>query len=142
MKYAVGVCGLRWVGIQGGWNHVPIVGKKKSQQVGDNLAGFCARCPAPKNPHLGKLVPTPPTPWYGGSPLLTLHASSAVAAGVDELRKKCGGCNGPGEAFFYATVKTGFSLTQSKLQQTASQYHVEYECHDPSCPIPHPLGQP
>jgi len=121
-------CGSRFISFAGGVNHIPLIGPYLDKQVGNNLLGFCATCPAsqsPANPHVS---PTPPA--ENGTPDLTLLAAGAVTPGVDGVRKECGGCNKPGQRFYVVNVKTRLAFTTGDLEKTKGKYSLDYGCKE------------
>jgi RHS repeat-associated protein len=125
---AVKACATRWISLAGGVNHIPLIGGPLSNAIGDNLLGFCASCPAGHTPRIGGAHLTPTPPAANGIPDLTLQPVAGYIPGATQLRQDCGGCDGPNQHFFVSTVKTRLSVTQSRLNQQASIYSVEYEC--------------
>jgi RHS repeat-associated protein len=119
-------CGTRYISLAGGVNHVPIFGPYLDKFFGNNLLGFCAKCPPNQSPTNGHLSPTPPA--ANGIPDLSLLPSGEKAPGLEDLKKQCGGCSGPGEQFFVANVKTRLAVTPGGLNNVKDHYSLDYDC--------------
>ncbi len=125
-------CGTRYIGVLGGVNHVPIVGPGLDKAVGNNLLGFCAKCPPNQSPTNGHLSPTPPA--ANGIPDVSLLPRGEQAPGMEDVRKQCGGCKGPNELFIVANVKTRLAITQGGLNAQKAKYSLDYDCKNCKSP--------
>src|SRR6185295_226032 len=96
------------------------------RRVGNNLLGYCAKCPPGQHPNSPRLSPSPPPTT--GTPDVTLLPAGSSVPGGSGLLSNCGGCSGPFNQFYLVNVRTSLAFEEADLKKQRDKYSLEYDC--------------